>query len=112
MNTADNCCGDNLGFNFSFLLSCKPASMGINAIRSVSFEKADIDPMIVSANLMKGALKVQAMDISPRVEEAISDSVKSMLHHRIPWGGKPLNHAQILNKIVWYNAPSNAGMCF
>lgn len=112
INTADNCCGDNLGFNFSFLLSCKPPSMGKNAIRSVEFERADIDPMIVSTKLMEGAIKVDAMDISPRVEHAVSEQVEGMLHRHIPWGGKPLNLAQILNKIVWYNAPSNAGTCF
>jgi len=112
MNTAKNCCGRDLGFNFSFLMSCRPSSVGIDAIRDVKFEKISIDPMIVSAELMKGALKVDAMDISPQVEGAITDQIEAMLKKHVPWGGKPLSLEQLLNKIVWYNSPPNAGTCY
>lgn len=112
LNSADNCCGSHLGFNFSFRLMCKPPGLGYDAIRKITFEDIKIDPMIVDVKMMGGALKINAMDISPKVEKAVKEQVQDMMAATIPWGGKPLSLAQILNKIVWYNAPARAGTCF
>jgi len=112
INSSDNCCGSNLGFNLSFELSCRPAAFGVDAIKNIEFDQMEVDPMLVKTDLMGGALQLDAMDIAPQVESAVKSQVKDMLKRHVPWGGKPLNLEQILNKIVWYNAPSRAGKCF
>jgi len=84
----------------------------VDAIKNIEFDQMEVDPMLVKTDLMGGALQLDAMDIAPQVESAVKSQVKDMLKRHVPWGGKPLNLEQILNKIVWYNAPSRAGKCF
>jgi len=110
MNSADHCCGKNIGFNFTFDIACNPDKN--NAIRAIRLQDADLDPMLVEQKLLGGAMKVQAMDISNQVESSVKGHIADMLHMQMKWGEQKLGVADMLNKLVMYNAPNQAGTCY
>lgn len=111
MNSADHCCGKHIGFNFTFSIDCKSVPGSLNAIRNLQLVDASFGKMIVHQEMMGGTMHVEAMDISGQVEGTVKSHIKDMLDMHIPWGGQSLSIGRMLNKLVQYNAPTDAGRC-
>jgi len=112
MNSAKHCCGDDISFNFTFGVDCRESPGSSNAIRSLRLIGADLGQMLVNQDMLDGALKIQAMDISGEVESAVKSHVETALDTKIKWGERELDMGDMLNRIVQYNAPADAGQCF
>lgn len=111
MNSSDNCCGDKIRFHFTLSMPCRP-SQGDDAFRDVVMEKFEIDPMLVEQRFMRGALKVDAMDIAPQVEKVVTEQTKNFMGKRsLEWAGAQVSIPQLLNRLISYNSPAAAGAC-
>merc|ERR1719271_439928 len=111
MNSADHCCGHDIGFNFTFAVNCRESPGSTNAIRSLKLMDAEFGGMYVSQDFFKGAVKIQAKDISGQVEASLRDHIEKVLHAKVQWGKHMFAISDMLNKLVQYNAPSDAGRC-
>jgi hypothetical protein len=111
MNSSDNCCGDKIRFHFTLRMPCRPSD-GDDAFRDVLMENFEIDPMIVEQRFMRGALKVDAMDIAPQVEKVVTEQTKNFMGKRSwEWAGAQVSIPQLLNRLISYNSPAAVGTC-
>jgi len=111
MNSADNCCGDNIRFQLTFVMNCRPEH-GLDAFQDIGIEDCKVDPMIVKEELLEGALEIDALDIAPQVEEIVKGKIAELMSAtRLLWAGRQMNIPQLLNHLIGYNSPSAAGSC-
>jgi hypothetical protein len=112
MDSPDHCCGKNISFRLKFVVDCLPGLTQGNGIKNMRMEKIQLDPLYVEEKTMGGSLTIDAMDLSAMVEKLVRSHIHSFVSKvRIPWGGKKKSVSQMLNKLVAYNAPSQAGQC-
>eukprot|EP00928_Gymnodinium_smaydae_P041049 TRINITY_DN27798_c0_g2_i2.p1 TRINITY_DN27798_c0_g2~~TRINITY_DN27798_c0_g2_i2.p1 ORF type:complete len:846 (-),score=152.73 TRINITY_DN27798_c0_g2_i2:259-2796(-) len=112
MDSADHCCGNNIEFNISFSMDCRPDSDSKNAFRGVTLEAVDIQPMIIDTTFFDGALEVQALDISPSVEKTVKEKLSGYINSaKLTWAGQEMHIPQLLNHLIAYNSPGSAGLC-
>jgi hypothetical protein len=109
MNSADHCCGSDIRFNFTFGLDCHEGSM--NAIRSLKLIDAKLGQMIVEQDFASGMVNIQAMDISGEVEHSVVSHIHQVMQAKVKWGAQKIGMADLINKIVQYNAPGDVGHC-
>jgi len=114
MNSADNCCGDDIRFRLAFSMQCTRDAEQ-SAFRSVALETCDIDPLFIEKKLVKQSwvhLAVDAVDISPQVEAMVKKQLSEFISEaRIFWAGRNMPIHELLNQLIAYNSPDHAGSC-
>jgi len=111
MNSANHCCGRGIEFNLSFTMDCNPNS-GLDEFTRIAVDSCHLSPMLVHQQMLGGALKVAALDISPKVENIVRSQISRLLAvTHLQWAGKMMNIPQLLNRLISYNSPSNIGSC-
>jgi len=112
MDSPNHCCGQNITFNLKFVVDCAPGLAHGDGIKNVRMEKCDLAPLLVEEKHLGGSLTIDEMDLSSMVEKLVKQHIHSFVSKvRVTWGHKPTSIAQMLNKLVLYNAPRRAGQC-
>jgi len=110
-----HCCGEDIRFNFTLGLGCSPSALtgaDANAFRTVEVEEFRLDPLIVHADFMGGALHVDAMNIGPKVEQIVTHKMTEFLEStHVHWAHKAMHIPGLLNHLIAYNSPDRAGSC-
>ena len=102
MDTADNCCGNDIGFTMSFRLICGALGEGLQSVELTNF---DIDRMEVHQDMYDGALQVDELDLSGLIEGTVKDSWLSIRDgFSIPWAGESMGLSRFLHRMISYNA--------
>jgi len=114
MNSADHCCGDDIRFRLTFGMHCRSGSPA-EALRDISIESAEIDPMLIRKRLLDKSwynVAVDAVDISPQVEKVVQDMISKFIPAaKIFWAGRQMHLTEWLNLMLSYNSPNMAGSC-
>jgi len=111
MNSPDHCCGDGIKFHLTFGMDCR-TGRGREAFTDVLIEDCDVDPMLVEQDFLGGALRVDALDISPMVEKVVRTQIEKFIGGtQLEWAGRRMHIPDLLNRLISYNAPGAAGSC-
>jgi len=114
MNSADNCCGDDIRFRLAFSMQCARHADS-SSLRSIALEKCDIDPLFIEKKLLKQSwvhLAVDAADISPQVEDMVKKQLREFISEaRIFWAGREMRIHELLNQLIVYNSLDHVGSC-
>jgi len=115
VNSSRHCCGDNIGFNITFGLQCRPSRRHEEAFKNVTLESCEIeDPMLVDTNfqMLGGNLDLRVLDIGPRIQGLLRNAIARFIRSvEFTWAGERLGVPQLINQLVAYNSPANAGAC-
>eukprot|EP00929_Paragymnodinium_shiwhaense_P067930 TRINITY_DN34141_c0_g1_i1.p1 TRINITY_DN34141_c0_g1~~TRINITY_DN34141_c0_g1_i1.p1 ORF type:complete len:849 (+),score=159.84 TRINITY_DN34141_c0_g1_i1:104-2650(+) len=110
-----HCCGDNLNFEVKFQLPCKTRPHSKDSIRSMNVAKFRVDdPMMVDTdfNFFGSDLKLKVLDIGPRVQSLLQDTIENFLKtSKLKWAGEEMHVPQLINHLIAYNSPGSAGTC-
>lgn len=111
LNSADHCCGENIKFNITFGLECRPSVDG-QSFKRVVVEGASIDSMMPNLDFFGGTVQVKVVDIAPTIERLVKDHFSDTLNSaKFRWAGEERKLPDLLNRLIKYNSPASAGTC-
>lgn len=108
VSSADHCCGRNLSFALSLLLTCSLA--GIEAVKLTNFEF--LTPIWIEQDIPLLGEQLHLADLGAKISRAIKERITRLLSTtKIPWGAHPLTLLEFVSRLSLNNAPGGKLDC-